>query len=650
VLVRTRQLDSPHRISSNEDSPQTDEGARRPSPELVAALREPPARPLRHVFEALKTDGLMGPTLVVVATAIASMGVLLEAVLLRSVLDVSTLLSRPEQGLAAALLLALFALALLGIEILLASAERRAGRHLETRLRAKFLEKIPRLSDSYFQSRPVSDMLERSHSLHLLRTLPPLAVRVLRITAELVATTVAIAWLDPSVAWLAVLVSLLAASIPLAGSAAMSERDFKVRTHAGALTRFHLDALLGRTAIDAHGAERTIAREHDRLLSEWVRASRALQRTSVIVEGFQLLSGFAISAWILFGYLGAAHDGGTLLLLTYWVLNLPALGYELALAVREYPAHRSTILRVLEPLGAPQGDENRERSIVTPAISDAGASAGVAIAARGASVQVAGQVILENINLDIAPGSHVAVVGTSGAGKSTLVGTLLGWHRVASGKLLVDDRPPVGDALDKLRLETAWVDPSVHIWNQSMLENLLYGSDDASGIGAVLEASGLVPVIAKLPGGLATPLGESGKLLSAGEGQRVRLGRALVRHDARLVLLDEPFLGIERERRRILLAQARQRWTGRTLLYVTHDVSETRLFDRVIVLERGRIVEDGEPRHLSNASTSRYRRLLQAHEAVHARLTTGSEWRRIRLEEGRILQEPVGATLEQRAR
>ena len=123
-----------------------------------------------------------------------------------------------------------------------------------------------------------------------------------------------------------------------------------------------------------------------------------------------------------------------------------------------------------------------------------------------------------------------------------------------------------------------------------MLENLLYGSADPASVGSVLEASGLMPVLAKLPDGLATPLGESGTLISAGEGQRVRLARAMMRHDARLVLLDEPFVGLERERRRALLAQARQRWSGRTLLYVTHDVSETRAFDRVIVLERGRLL------------------------------------------------------------
>jgi ATP-binding cassette subfamily B protein len=623
-------------------------GARQSSPELVAALKEPPTRPLSQVLRALRSDGLLAPVIVLSAIAIAAVGVVLEAVLLRSVLDVSALLNRPEQGVLAGVALALFALALCGLEIALASAERRAGNHLETRLRVKFFEKIPRLADSYFQSRPISDMLERSHSVHVLRMLPQLGVRTLRVGAEIIVTATAIIWLDPAAAWLAIAGALAAAAIPLMGNAFMAEYDMKVRTHAGALTRFHLDALLGRTAIEAHGAEATIEREHDRLLAEWVRASRALQRRSTIVEGMQMLVGFGVAAWILFGHLAGGEGNGTVLLLTYWVLNLPALGYELALTAREYPSHRSTVLRLLEPLGAPE-TQNADANTTAgsaPRLVDRRDS--VRIAARAMCVKVAGHTILDRIDLEIPSGSHVAIVGASGAGKSTLVGTLLGWHRPASGELFVDDEPLVGGAVDDLRRDTAWVDPSVRIWNRSLFENLTYGSEHAPAMTSILETSGLLPVVGKLPEGLATPLGEGGTLLSAGEGQRVRLGRALARQNARLVLLDEPFLGLERDRRRVLLSRARQHWAGRTMVYVTHDVAETRSFDRVVVLERGRVVEEGEPLVLAQMPSSRFRRLLQTQEMVSARLTSGGDWRRIRLEAGRIVQEH-GTAFEQRA-
>jgi ATP-binding cassette subfamily B protein len=265
-------------------------------------------------------------------------------------------------------------------------------------------------------------------------------------------------------------------------------------------------------------------------------------------------------------------------------------------------------------------------------------------------VHAAGHLILGDVDLEIAPGSHVAIVGPSGAGKSTLAGMLLGWHRPSSGDLRVDGESLVGARLDALRNETAWVDPSVRIWNRSLLDNLLYGCSCSTPppLGPVLEAAGLIPIVAKLPNGLATPLGEGGTLLSAGEAQRVRLGRAMLRPGVRLAILDEPFLGLERDRRRTLLSQVRQRWATSTLLYVTHDVAEARSFDRVLVLERGRIVEDGDPRILTQTASSRFRRLLQAQDAVQGRFAAQGEWRKVRIHDGRIIQEQHAA-IEQTA-
>jgi ABC-type transport system involved in cytochrome bd biosynthesis fused ATPase/permease subunit len=142
-------------------------------------------------------------------------------------------------------------------------------------------------------------------------------------------------------------------------------------------------------------------------------------------------------------------------------------------------------------------------------------------------------------------------------------------------------------------------------------------------------------VTQKLPQGLQTMLGEGGGLLSGGEGQRVRLARALLSPGTRLALLDEPFRGMDRTQRRALLAEARKWWAGVTLLCVTHDVAETMSFDRVLVVEGGRIIEDGDPRVLA-ASASRYRDLLEAEKAVGETLWEGAFWRRLTLSEGRL--------------
>jgi ATP-binding cassette subfamily B protein len=594
-------------------------------------------RPLRDLARALKADGTLGPAIAGFALMIAVIGVVFEAVLLRSALDIGTALRAPEQGLWAGAVLAIFALTLLGIEYVLASAERRMGSQLEGRLRVAFLDKIPRLADAYFQSRPIADMLERSHTVHTIRMLPRLGLRFLRVALELIITAIALAWLSPETALLALVAAVAAAGIPLLGHSSIAERDLRARTHTGALARFHLDALLGRTSIEAHGAAGTIEREHEGLLAEWAGAVLALQRASITIEGLQMFVGFGLLAWMLLGHLGAEGSAG-LLLQIYWLLNLPSLGYELALIAREYPSYRSTILRVLEPLGAPDFRTN-ESHAAARAVSAITSADGVRIEARSVAVRSSGHPILEEIDLDIRPGSHVAIVGASGAGKSTLVGLLLGWHRPAAGELLVDGEPLTTDRLNDLRRATAWVDPTVQIWNRSLLENLLYGSDNTHLVGSVLEMAGLLSVVAKLPQGLATPLGEGGALLSAGEAQRVRLGRAMLRGSSRLVVLDEPFLGLERDRRRTLLTHTRQRWSHSTLLYVTHDVVETRTFDRVLVLEHGRIVEDGDPLQLAQMLSSRYRRLLQAQESVQSRITASGDWKRVRMESGRIVNE-----------
>jgi ATP-binding cassette subfamily B protein len=237
----------------------------------------------------------------------------------------------------------------------------------------------------------------------------------------------------------------------------------------------------------------------------------------------------------------------------------------------------------------------------------------------------------------------VAIIGRSGAGKSSLMGVLLGWHRLASGRLCVDGAETGEAQLASFRRHIAWVDPAVQIWNKSFLENLNYSSEDgdfARSAGA-LDAADLRGVLQKLPQGLQTRLGEGGGLLSGGEGQRMRLARALAQSNVRLALLDEPFRGLDREQRSALLASTRRHWDGVTLLCATHDVSETLLFDRVLVIEDGKIIEDDDPNRLAR-TPSRFHDLLEAERLVRDGIWAGRQWRRIHVHDGRV--ESVDAT------
>jgi ATP-binding cassette subfamily B protein len=320
------------------------------------------------------------------------------------------------------------------------------------------------------------------------------------------------------------------------------------------------------------------------------------------------------------------------------------VGEEIVRLAAQFPAFRSLTLRALEPLGAIEETPPASARRPSPRATTDPAGKGVDLALQGVSVQASGHTILEQLNLDIAGGSHVAIVGPSGAGKSTLVGLFLGWHRAAEGEVLVAGQPLDAAALDRIRLETAWVDPAVRLWNRTLLENILYGSPGHARVPLqeALIGAGLPGVLERLPDGLQTLLGEGGALVSGGEGQRIRLGRALVGMEKRLAILDEPFRGLDPEARCALLAEARRHWESATLLCVTHDISSTRGFSRVLVVDGGRVVEDGAPHQLAEQEGSHYRRLLAAERSLQTRVWSHASWRRVRMVSGRLSEDPSG--------
>ncbi len=319
-------------------------GAPKPSsPELLAALEQPSARPGRELLQLLRADGIVTPAAITLALALAAAAVIVEAILFRGLIGSGRSLFAVTIALSAALLL---------LEIPIVSSLLRLGRRLEIRLRVAFLEKIPRLGDRYFQSRLKSDMAERSHSIHLIRRLPEMGGQLLRYGFEIVFTTAGIIWIDPASAPIAVLAAFAALAIPLASQPLLMERDLRLRTHAGALTHFYLDALLGLVAIHTHGGQPAVRREHESLLTEWARAGLNLQRAVLSLETLQFLAGFGLAIWLLASHLGRHGDAGAVLLLVYWALNLPALGQEVAIIAWQYPSYRNVTLRLLEPLGA----------------------------------------------------------------------------------------------------------------------------------------------------------------------------------------------------------------------------------------------------------------------------------------------------------
>ncbi|MFZ4663901.1 MAG: ATP-binding cassette domain-containing protein [Caldilineaceae bacterium] len=634
-----------------------------PTPTPIASpaplAQQPPSvgEPAALLWQTLRADGLLTPAALSIGLLLAAVGVTVEAVLLRGLLLLVAQPAAADRHLLFTLSITL-ALLLLLLEAPLLLITQRLGRSVESRLRMAFLAKLPRLTDRYFRSRLVADLAQRAHTLRQLRNLPTLGVRVAQLSFQLLLTAIALIWLTPASALPAILAAAFTAAIVWYSRPLLNEFDLRVRTLSSALSHLYLDVLLGLTPIRSHGAERAMRREQEQHLVAWMRAGLDTFRFNTLLQSGQALCTLAPVVWIVWRYATQAEASSNLLLLLYWSLSLSTLSQSLVETIQQYPTLRNRLLGVTELLTAPEDEvmssaaasgevTNPPTPITqwceTPALRSPNhpvtlSAPGVTLDLTGVTVQAGGQTILANLHCHVRAGEHLAIVGPSGAGKSTLVGLFLGWQQPASGRLLVDGAPLTPAHLAALRQRTAWVDPNVHLWNRSLLSNLRYGlsQPEQTGVEPALAAADLYSLLAQLPNGLQTALGEGGALVAGGEGQRVRLGRALLRPSPRLVILDEPFRGLDRNQRRRLLQQARQQWQQATLLCITHDVSETQHFDRVLVLVGGQIVEEGTPGDLLQQPASHYRALLTAETQAQEQLWSQPAWRRLRLEQGHL--------------
>ena len=219
---------------------------------------------------------------------------------------------------------------------------------------------------------------------------------------------------------------------------------------------------------------------------------------------------------------------------------------------------------------------------------------------RQVTVRYGERAVLCDIDLRIAAGERVAVVGRSGAGKSTLLHLIPRLLDATEGQVQLS-RVPVAEAtLKSLRAQVALVGQEVFLFDASVAENLQTGSSKVSmeDLERALEAAGALNFVQALPQGLNTRLGERGLTLSGGQRQRLSLARALVK-PASVLLLDEAMSALDPPLEAELLARlTAPAIPGRaqpTLVVVTHRLASAALLDRVVVLEGGRIVEDGPP-------------------------------------------------------
>ena len=389
----------------------------------------------------------------------------------------------------------------------------------------------------------------------------------------------------------------------------MNEADSASNTRA-------VDSLLNFETVKYFGNERFEAERYDEDLARWEQARRRNRLSLFGLNGGQALI-IALAQTSIIGLAvlqvrdGQLSLGDFVLISQYMIQLFLPLGF-LGFVYREMKGAMANIERLFGLLD------------VRPALVDRPDAPELVV--RGGGIRFeqvafryqAARSILDVVSFEVPAGKKVAVVGASGAGKSTLVKLLFRFYDPSAGRILIDGQDIAGVTRESLRKAIGIVPQDTVLFNDTLLENLRYGKPDASDaeVAEAVRMAHLDAFIAQLPDGWETRVGERGLKLSGGEKQRVSIARTILKRPPILVF-DEATSSLDSRSEQAILAALREIALHHTSLVIAHRLSTVVDADSILVLDQGRIVEQGSHRELL-ASGGRYAALWAAQQEQQA--------------------------------
>ena len=487
----------------------------------------------------------------------------------------------------------------------------QAGASIRRTMRADLLSHLQRLGPAWLQGQARGDLVNsvvggvEALEGYYARYLP-----TMRMTA-LVPLVIAVAVLPAD--WVSALVMLVSAPlIPFfmwmigKGTEELNQKQWRVLAFLSA--RF-LDTLQGLTTLKLLGASRREAAVVAQVSDDYRRSTMQVLRvaflSSVVLEFLATVSIAVVAVMVgfrlMWGELAFLPGLFALLLAPEFYAPLRNMGTVYHLRMEAIGAAERMVQILAEPAPAPLTG-----SMSAPTNAPA-------LAFRELSFTYPdGTVALDRCSFTAPAGCVTAVVGASGAGKSSLLHLLLRFIAPTAGAIRLDDVDLADLGDDSWLARVAWVPQRAHVFEGSVADNLRLGRPDAD-LDALREAAravGADTFIETLPQGYDTPLGERGVGLSGGQIQRLALARALLK-DAPVLLLDEPTAHLDAHSQREVLAALARIARGRTVLLVTHRLHALNLANHVVVLDTGRVVEQGPMTQL-RAGSGPFARLLAA--------------------------------------